>query len=272
MAKRKHKSSRQKKKRRIFAKKQVQPKPTAPSIDPNLPTFDYLEDKDLDDPSDIDQVVADLTLDIEMGYFLKWEAITRWEQRLRLSQAHKDALADIADFDRKQKEPVLYINEMARPCEPWYETVRKILPRLVLEKIDTKKDYYETTWIGWPILSNILVEHGKSLSVPSNVRSPLNVISLQIQHHLWLQYSFSSLAGLGRSDELSLSNEAEQKRIETFIEKLENCKASVTFFKLTLDSLLGMLILPEQDEAILRQELLNRLGLLASNEPLAVYL
>ncbi|MDM8520262.1 hypothetical protein QUF64_09455 [Anaerolineales bacterium HSG6] len=274
MAKRKRKPARRKKKRNPITPlaKPAEPEPTPPPLDPNLPSFDYLEDKDLDDLSDVDQIVADITLDIEMGYFLKWEAITRWEHGQRLSQAHKTALDDIADFSRKQKEPVLYINEMARPCEPWYETVRKVLPRLVLEKIDTTEEYYETTWNGWPVLANTLVEHGQDLSVPSKVRSPLNVISLKIQHHLWLQYSLSVFAGLGTDEELSLTNEEQLPRLENFIELLEKCKASVAFFKLTLDGLLGMLILPEQDEMILRQELLSRLALPSADVRLADYL
>jgi len=78
----------------------------------------------------------------------------------------------------------------------------------------------------------------------------LEVIPAEVQHNLWLQYCFNDLAGLGQAEELTLRDEDQQDRIDEFIDQLRECRESVEYFDLTLDSLLSRVILPEQDQPI----------------------
>ena len=60
-----------------------------------------------------------------------------------------------------------------------------------------------------------------------------------------------------------------ERSIEDFIDHLRECKESVAYFGLTLESLLSRLILPEWDRPIFIKRIQERLGLGSTQERLA---
>lgn len=65
-----------------------------------------------------------------------------------------------------------------------------------------------------------------------------------------LQYCFNELSGLGQDAELTLEDPGQQDRVDGFIDRLRQCKESVAYFGLTLDSLLTRVVLPGKDQPI----------------------
>ena len=68
--------------------------------------------------------------------------------------------------DDDDDTPILYIDEMPRPSEPWYESVRKLAPKLILEPFKTFEIYDETYHEGWSDLADCLQEYADDLSLP----------------------------------------------------------------------------------------------------------
>src|SRR5260370_42506360 len=128
-----------------------------------VPTTDFLEHRNLDDQGALEWLVEDFNYAVESGYFLQWEAVIRQEQRLPLTRKQKDKLNGLINFGDPD-ERILYIDEMPRPVEPWYQTVRKIAPKLLLEKLDTTTAQFSVAFEGWPKLGNCLDEHAQDLS------------------------------------------------------------------------------------------------------------
>jgi hypothetical protein len=258
-----------------MAKRKHKPAPNVevPKVDPNVPTFDYLAGKNLDDWYDLEQVVQDLTHDIEMGYFLTWEAVVRQEQRLQLSTAQMAALDELSIFsDYSPNDRILYINDMARPNMAWYEIVQKVVPKLVVKQFKTYEKNNSIVFEGWPELANTLVTYGKDLSVPKGTRSSLEVVPANIQHQLWLQYCLDMLNELGQTEELTLENEEQLYRIEGLIDRLKECETSVKFLNLTLEDLLARVSIPAKDEQILVAQMLQMLNMPSPKEYLVKFL
>jgi hypothetical protein len=88
-------------------------------LDPDVPTYDYLEHIDLDDPGDVDQALDNLIDAIKTGYFLQWEAVVRQEQGLPLTRKQKRILTSLISFGAEEDDRILYIDEIPRPKEPW---------------------------------------------------------------------------------------------------------------------------------------------------------
>ena len=235
----------------------------------DVPVYDLTEEHNLNSVLGVGNCLDDLISFLEQGYFLIWEAVVRYEQGLPLSKQQKDVLRDLVTFT-DDEEPILYIDEMPRPAEPWYETVRKIAPHLLLEPFktfDVKDEIYHD---GWPGLIDCIEEHACDLSLPEGVSSPDDIVPPKIRHKLWLQYCFDELSGLGQDDELTLANEEQKSwRIEGFIDLLKEYKESVEFFDLTLNDLLKMVILPPEDEKILIESLLDELSMKSPSDKLA---
>ena len=59
---------------------------------------------------------------LRLGTWLTWEAVLCTEQGLPLSEAQRGALGELMSFG-DDDERILYINDWARPTEPWYESV-----------------------------------------------------------------------------------------------------------------------------------------------------
>ena len=80
------------------------------------------------------------------------------------------------------------------------------------------------------------------------------------------------LSGLGQEAELTLRNPEEHERVDGFIGNLRECKDSVAYFDLTLESLLTRVILPEKDQPIFVNMMKEKLGLTSAKEPIASHL
>jgi hypothetical protein len=101
------------------------------------------------------------------------------------------------------------------------------------------------------------------------VASYREVVPADLRHKLWLQYCFDMLSGLGQEAELTLANEEQQDRIDWFIDRLRECKESVSHFSLTLESLLTRVILPDKDQPIFSKMMQEKLGLGSALERIA---
>lgn len=234
----------------------------------NIPVYDFVGEYDLNSISDVGECLGTLVFSLEEGYFLTWEAVIRDEQGLPLSEKQEEALDGLLSFS-DDEDPILYIDGLPRPNEPWYEMVRKVVPKLLLEPFYTFKIHDEIYHEGWPKLADGIENYACDLSLPEGVSTPIEVVPADIRHKLWLQYCFEELSGLGQEDELTLENNDQKSwRIEGFIDVLKEFKDSVEFFNLTLDDLLKLVVLPPKDEKILVESLLRKLNLKSSTDNL----
>ena len=103
----------------------------------DIPVYDFFEDHSLDTTLRLGQSLEDLIYCIKGGYFFLWEAIVCDEQGLPITEKQQEALDEIISFSEDEDEPILYINEFARPSEPWYEIIKKVVPKLVLDTFKT---------------------------------------------------------------------------------------------------------------------------------------
>lgn len=271
MAKRKKKiPKKMKKKSPNIGKKDIM-EARLPKIPYNqdIPVYDFLEDHDLDTEWGIGECLDNLIFSIKGGHFLRWEAVVRNEQRLPLTKKQQEALDELISFSDDEDELILYIDEMPRPSEPWYETIKKVVPKLILDPFEAYEIHNEIYHEEWPRLVECLEEHAQDLSLPKGITSPIDVIPAGIRHRLWLQYCFDVLSGLGQEEELTLENEDQKSwRIEGFIDTLKECKDSVKYYNLTIEKLLKLVKLPPKDEKILVESMLEKLGMESISEKL----
>ena len=162
------------------------------------------------------------------------------------------------------------IDEIPRPSEPWYEIARKIVPHILQEPFRTDAGMYWAMYEGWPALVEALEEHGRDLSLPEGVDSPLDIFPVDLRHRLWLQVCFDALSGLGQGEELTL--EKQPDRVEWFVRCLREHKHTVQYFDLTLEKLLTRVIMPPKDEKIFVEMVMEKLGMTLSQEHLADFL
>lgn len=269
MTKNKQKKSRKKTKKgsRLVKKSgEKSPRLKIPDMQ-DIPVYDFFEDHQLDTDWGLVQCIEDLVYSIEGGYYLMWEGVVREEQGLPLTDEQEEVLGELISFS--DDDFVLYINDMPRPSEPWFETVKKVVPKLILDPFKTFEGYDEAYHEGWLDMVDCLEEHARALSLPEGVASPVEVIPPDIRHRLWLQYCFETLSGLGQAEELTLVEEEQKSvRVEGFIETLKECKESVEYFDLTLEQLLKWVELPPRDEKILVESMLQELGMTSPSEKL----
>jgi hypothetical protein len=259
------------KRRKMRRRQPGRPLPLKWEFDPAIPTIDFFEVQPLEDS--YGELLDYFILMMEQDEFLAWEAVMAQEQGLRLTGQQRSALSQLMTFDDTDGDQVLYINEMPRPSEPWYTILSKIVPHLLIEPFRTFDIHYEEQCEGWPRIVHCLSEHAAGLSLPDGVTSPIEVVPVELRHKLWLQECFDDLSGLGQSDELTLHNEEQYEfRIADFLESLRRHEESVRYFKLTLDSLLTRVILPDQDIPVLVNAIQQELGLESPSDRLADYL
>ncbi len=244
------------------AGKLKRPCPIPITRDRSVPTNDFFDCLDLDTPYGIDEALINLIGDLKSDYFLLWEAVVCEENRLPLTKKQKKALNELISFGDEWDERILYINEIPRPREQWYEIARKVISLLVEdEPFDTTEGMSESIYEGWPEFLEVFKKHAKHLSLPEAVESPLEIFQPEILHRLNLQLCLDSLSGLGQMDDLTLENEEQQFRIESLINCLNEHKEMVRYFELTLESLSGKVKMPAKDETVFIDLMLKQLGL-----------
>ena len=217
-------------------------------FDPDIPTDDFFDGRNLDELWDLQEAVDNFVSMMSGDTFLTWEAVVCEEQGLPLTAKQKKALGGLLDFNDEEDDGILYIDEMPRPSEPWYVILNKIAPYLLIEPYHTFDCHEEVKCDGWNLIATALQEHGQGLSLPPAANSPEEVVPAELRHKLWLQWCFNDLSGLGQEKELTLENPEEQERVDGFIESLRECKDSVAYFGLTLEFLMTKLILPGRVE------------------------
>ncbi len=235
-----------------------------PPAKPDVPMYDFFEDHQAGASAcDACECIDSLILSIEDGYFATWEAVVRDEQGLPLTSRQEEMLDELISFsENDDNSPTLYIDGLPRPKEPWYETLCKLLPELILDPFKTYEIYNEMYHEGWPGIVDSLETHGRDLPLPEGIDDPFAVIPPETLHRLWLQYCFDELSGLGQEAELTLENEDQKScRINGFIERLRECKDSVEKLELTLEKLFQLVKLPPVDEKILRASMIEKLGM-----------
>lgn len=255
-------------------KKKKQPTPERPGpirwqFDSTIPTHDFLEGRSLDDTFDLQEAVDNFVYEMEGGRFLIWEAVVCQEQGLPLTRRQKAALRELINFGDPADDQILYIDEIPRSTEPWYEILRKIAPLLLVEPFRTFDIRDDVQCDGWRKLVDCLAQHAGGLSLPQGVTSPVEVVPTDLRHKLQLQDCFNALSGLGQFDDATLEVEDERYRVDDFIESLRACKETVEYLNLTLESLLTTVILPDRDQPIFVQMMQQSLGLKSTTDQIA---
>jgi hypothetical protein len=236
----------------------------------SIPTEDYLSGCNLDEPWGLEEALDGLICDIERGYFLQWEAVVRNEKGLPLDDKQAAILEELIDFtDDASDDRILYIDDRCRPNEPWYEIIGKLAPRLLMAEFKTYEAQYAVFMDGWSKLVNCLDLHGCCLSLPEGVIFPLDVISIDLQHRLWLQSCCEMLMGIGQYEELSLEREDQYYRINNFIDCLKEHIDSVKYLDLTLEKLLTFVLLPSKEKALFIEIMLKTLGISSITDSIA---
>lgn len=238
-------------------------------FDPDIPTHDFFETGSLDDLWNLQEAVDSFVHWMEEDRFLTWEAVVCEEQGIPLTPRQKQALSGLLNFNDEEDDGILYIDEIPRPSEPWYVILNKIVSHLMIEPFRTFDCHKEVKCDGWTQIVTALRKHGEGLSLPPGVKSPEEVVPAEMRHKLWLQWCFNDLSGLGQEEELTLEDHEEHYRIEWFIDHLRECKESVAFFGLTLDSLLTRVVLPDKDKPIFVKLMQEKLGLGSAQEQIA---
>ncbi len=238
-------------------------------FDPDIPTHDFFESGSLVDMWNLQEAVDSFVHWTEEDRFLTWEAVACDEQSIPLTPRQKKALGGLLNFNDEEDDGILYIDEIPRPSEPWHVILNKIVPHLLIEPFRTFDCHEEVKCDGWNLIVTALREHGQGLSLPPGVQSPEEVVPAEMRHKLWLQWCFNDLSGLGQEKELTLEDPEEHYRIEWFIDYLRECKDTVAFFGLTLDSLLTRVVLPEKDRPIFLKLMQEKLGMGSTQEQIA---
>lgn len=248
-------------------------KPSRPRwvFDPDVPTEPWCTDQSLDDMWQLQEAVDNFVFWMERDEFLTWEAVVCEEQGLPLTPQQKDALGRLVGFgDPVEGDRVLYINEAPRPSERWDVILKCLVPHLLIEPFVTSDIKAEVQLEGWPQIIEAVRTHGGGLSLPADVDSPEQVVPDELRHKLWLQVCFDALSGLGQESEINLKMQPE--RVEWFIAELRKHQESVSFFGLTLETLLKRLVLPAADRPIFLEMMQKRLELPSLQEPIADHL
>jgi hypothetical protein len=249
----------------------MQPAPMRWEFDPEFPTHDFFESGSLDETWNLQEAVSNFVDWLEDGRFLAWEAVVCEEQDLPLTAKQKKAVGSLLDFNDEGDE-ILYIDEIPRPSEPWYVILNKIVPCLLIEPFRTFDVHEEVKSDGWNQIATALEEHGQGLSLPPGVESVEAVVPAELRHKLWLQFCFNDLGGLGQENDMTLENPEEHYRIEWFIDNLRECKESIAYFGLTLESLLTRVVLLARDQPVFLRMMQEKLGLSSSQEQIADHL
>lgn len=188
-----------------------------------------------------------------------------------LSEAHEEALDQLINYG--DDDDILYINEIPRPHEPWYETLRRVAPCILVEKLHTAGSHFEVITWGWPRLVEALEEHGNKLSLPDGIYNALDVIPKGLRSRLWLQSCLDDLLGIGyqwgEDDVTSFEQKDEHYRINRFIEALRDHTEDIQALDLTLKKLWDVLFMPSKERELFIKMFTEALGLESDDAPIA---
>ena len=249
-----------------------EPAPMRWAFDADVPTDDFFGGRPLSDMWNLQEAVENFVFMLEQKDFLTWEAVVCHEQDLPLTPRQEAALDALITFSDAPDDRILYINEIARPSEPWYVILNQLVPHLLIEPFRTFDLHEDVKVDGWPRIATALEEHGQGLSLPPGVATHEEVVPADLRHKLWLQYGFDPLDGLGQEADMTLADPEEHWRIDEFIDHLRECKENVAHFDLNLESLLTRVILPERDRPIFIELMQEKLGIRSAQEPIAEHL
>ncbi len=238
----------------------------------DIPTLDYFEDIDLDTDEGVSNAVGRFVDDLEGNTFRQWEAVMRVEQDLWLAPIYQTLYDELIDFTDGEDDQVLYIDDIERPAQPWYEILRRIAPRLLIEPLVTSEMYDEFVDQGWSRIAVALENNSRGLSLPAGIRRPRDVLPKDLWHKLWWQECCLPLLGLEQEAEITLRSDVQNWRIDTVLQNLNRHRDSVAFLGATLSSLLERCVLPPQDREIFIREVTRRLQLPGPDVRLAEYL
>ena len=239
--------------------------------DDDIPTYDFFENRNLSNHADLEDIIDHIIDDFENGHFLAWDAVIRMEQGLHLNARHKDALSGLTNFGEDDEPQILYIDDLPRPSEPWYEIIRKVVPHLLIDQFVTYESSFGVITEGWPDVAYEIEENGKYLTLPDAIEYTIDIIPVEIQHKLWIQSCLGDFRGIGQEADLTLNNK-EMDYIDEFIGSLEECKDSVEFLNLSLQKILKILVFPHEERQIFILEMIMKLGLSSTRDLIAEYL
>ena len=118
-------------------------------FDPDIPTHDFFEGRNLDELWDLQEAGDNFVSMMNDGTFLTWEAVACEEQGIPLTPRQKKALGGLLNFNDEEDDGILYIDEIPRPSEPWYVILNKIVPNLMIEPYRTFDCHEEVKCDGW---------------------------------------------------------------------------------------------------------------------------
>ncbi|MFC1705788.1 hypothetical protein ACFL59_03085 [Planctomycetota bacterium] len=235
----------------------------------DAPTEDFIEPGALTHHCNLEEVLENLLFALKGRDFLRWEAVIADENDLPMTEAQEDALDELIGFG-DDDDRILWINDSARPSEPWYKTVCRVAAALLVEPpFNTSEGRSSVTTEGWAQLVACLEEHAGDLCRPPGVQSAVDVIPTDLQHRLWLQSSFFELEGVGQPGSPPLSSPEQHWRLPAFIEALKEHRDGLEHLRLTLDGLFEWVVMPPEDERYATEWLVRELGLESSAALLA---
>ncbi len=241
--------------------------------DHEIPRVNFLDSLNLEEIDNLEEALDYFIFSIKSNYFLCWETVVQTEQGLPLSEVQKSLLADLISSNDGYEGPFFYINDMARPNEPWYEMAKKMAVYFLQIPFKTNEANYEIICDGWAVLVDILETHAQHLSLPKGAETPIDIFPLNLQHSLNLQFCFTEdLYGLGLEEETTFENKEQHHRIEDFIQTLRVYKDSVQYLNLTLEQMLTRVSMPPQDEKIFIDLMIAKLGMNSPQEQLEKFL
>ncbi|NUQ62786.1 MAG: SEC-C domain-containing protein [Pirellulales bacterium] len=240
---------------------------------PDVPTSGFFDGINLDGQWGLQEAVENFIFGMQEHRYHAWEGVLCQEQGVPPTPEQAQASDELFSFgpsddeEPPQESRVLYINGVPRPTEPWYETLRKIAGRLLLNPFEVAVHGWDCGVYchGWNELEACVREHAAGLSLPEDATSPLDVLPAALRHRLRLQSCFCSLPCRGYG---SISLDDPENPIERFIEDLRASREAIEHLDPTLESLLRMVTLPDDERAHFVRLMEGRLGLASADEPL----
>lgn len=225
------------------------------------PTYDFFENPPQSE-FDLEEIVDNFIFSLEMGYFAMWEAIICQEENKELTTFQKKHLKQLIGFGATENEPILYIDEQARPNKKWYEIANEIAEKMIKGRINTYEEDDRLGFDTWSKFKHAIKKYGKKLSKPEGINKAIKVIPKNIRHHLEIQDALDELTCLGMDEESSLSNPNEHHRIDGIIGNLYDKISSVKYLKLSLEKIVTEFVeLKEEDRILLEEAMIKKLGL-----------